>query len=92
MLNQNILMFTFWCCAVNDILIEHQYNTTDLWTCQKYSPFVFFEPGECAPGPIEIRSLHEKLLGKNKPEALEIVYVLHSKVTWYPNLEPYSYC
>ena len=52
-----------------DILIEHQCNTTNLWTWHKYSSSVVFNLGECAPDPIKIRSLYEKLLGKNKHEA-----------------------
>ena len=64
MLNQNILMFTFKRCAVIDLLSNKIPQT---W--QKYSTFVCFNTGEYAAGPIKIRSLHEKLFRKNKPEA-----------------------
>ena len=35
-------------------LIKHQWNTTNLWTCCKYSSFVVFNLDFSAPGPIKI--------------------------------------
>ena len=34
------LMFTFCSCVYNDILIEHQWHTTDLWICHKWSSII----------------------------------------------------
>ena len=43
---------------------------TYVWTCHNYSSFVIVNDGQCAPGPIKIRSLSEKLFEEeNKHEA-----------------------
>ena len=60
-----------WCLPFTAVYLKIfwlsiKWHTTDLWICHKYSSFVAFNHGECAPGPIKIHLLREKLLGKNK--------------------------